>query len=114
MINPLIHKHPGDTLHCVYCVLDFIDSLPNEDLDGASLNREQVFGYFCILRCLKDALKFEYTRNNIVPDTADDELPHPAKILGGIENIKHHASRNRLLTEFDRAIELCDKPEKLA
>lgn len=111
MINPLINKLPTDTLHQIYCILDFIDSLPNEDGDGAFMSQKQLFGYFSILQCVKNALKFELERTRTVPALADDELPHPAKLIGGIENIKHPALKNRLLAELWQAIDLCTKPE---
>ncbi len=113
MLNPLIHKHPGDTLHYVYSILDFLESLPNEGKDGAFLSREQVFGYFCILQCLKNALKFELERTKAAPENPMDELPHPDKLIGEMENIQHPVLRDWLMSEFERAIDLCNKPKPL-
>ncbi len=78
MLNPLINKHPTDTLHCIYCVLDLLESLPNEDPEGAFLNRNQAFGYYCVMQCVKNALLFESDRVSKAPATDSDDVPHPA------------------------------------
>ena len=106
MLNPLIHKLPCDTLHHAYCVLHFIDTLPDHDGKYAILNQEKKFGYFCIMQLVKDALRFEYERTRTgEPD--DDEQANVRGITEKIEAITSSRLKARLLAELEEALYIC-------
>lgn len=106
MLNPLIHKHPSDTLHNIYCVLAFLESVP-EDAAGSTLQTaDQAFGFFCIIRCLKGALRFEMERSST--SKQHTKPPHPAQIVRQAKAIKHPQLRSWLLSTFLEAIERCN------
>ena len=106
MLNPLIHKHPDETLHHVYCVLDFIDMLPNPAGNSAVLSREEMFGYFCIIQCIKDALRFECARTNTAEPDSNKQL-NIREIIVKIEAMQHSKLKATLFAEFTEALYIC-------
>ena len=107
MINPLIQAHPGDTLHYLYCVLDFLETLPNENPEGASLSPHQVLGFFWIVQCVKDALLFERERASTSPRRYREQVPRAARVARLVKGISHPRLRDLLLSDVVEAVDLC-------
>lgn len=57
-MEQLIHRHPGNTLHRVYGIRDFLEALPGESRDDIVLSHAQTFGLSCMLKSAKGALQF--------------------------------------------------------